>query len=275
LTPSRRALAGIGLGLVVARKAAAAAAGLVLQGEVVQGGLVTGTVPPGTRLTLDGRAVPVARDGRFALGFGRDASEARLTLLRPDGRTEVETLRPRKRSYEEQRISGLPPAMVSPDAVALERIKAEQGRINAARAHGLAEALWDGPFAWPAEGRISGVYGSRRILNGEPRAPHLGLDIAGPVGTAVGAMARGIVRLADHDLYFTGGTVILDHGLGLTTLYAHLSRIDVAVGERVGALQRIGAMGATGRVTGPHLHLGANWFGVAIDPELMLPARAA
>lgn len=246
-----------------------------LEGRLTQGGLLTGRVPRGTRLSLDGRAVPVATDGRFAFGFGRDAGDARLVVRMPGAAEATHVLSPERRTYVEQRINGLPQAMVTPDQAALERIRAEQARINAARAHGLAEALWGEGFVWPAEGPISGVYGSRRILNGEPRAPHLGVDVAGPVGTRVAAAGRGIVRLAEPDLYFTGGTVILDHGLGVTTLYAHLSRIVVAMGERLEAGRQLGLMGATGRVTGPHLHLGANWFGVAIDPALMLPPRQA
>jgi len=160
--------------------------------------------------------------------------------------------------------------MVSPNAQQLARIQAEQKRINAARASDAQMPYFAEPFAWPARARISGVYGSQRILNGEPRAPHLGLDIASPTGTPCTAMGGGRVALAEN-LYFTGNTIILQHGHGLTSLYAHLSEMDVAEGTMVRQGQRIGATGATGRVTGPHLHLGVSWFSTALDPRPLLP----
>ena len=159
---------------------------------------------------------------------------------------------------------------MSPDTAALERIRAEQKRLDAARAVDSAEQGFRGPFLWPAAGPISGVYGSQRILNGEPRAPHVGLDIAGREGAPVRAPAAGVVRLADPDLFFTGGTVILDHGHGVCTLYAHLSAIDVAPGAHLAAGAPVGRIGRTGRVTGPHLHFALYWQGVALDPAGVL-----
>jgi len=235
-----------------------------------QGGLALGQATPGSRVTLDGRAVRVAPDGRFIVGFARDAGPmARLAVSGPGG-SETRELAIAKRDWDIQRLNGLPPAMVSPNAQQLARIQAEQKRINAARASDAEMPYFAEPFAWPARARISGVYGSQRILNGEPRAPHLGLDIASPTGTPCTAMGGGRVALAEN-LYFTGNTIILQHGHGLTSLYAHLSEMDVAEGTMVRQGQRIGATGATGRVTGPHLHLGVSWFSTALDPRPLLP----
>ena len=231
-----------------------------------QGGLAQGRAVPGSRVTLDGKPVKVSPDGRFIIGFARDAAPtARLVV-----NGETRELQIAQREWDIQRLNGLPPAMVSPNAQQLARIQAEQKRINAARASDAEMPYFAEPFAWPARARISGVYGSQRILNGEPRAPHLGLDIASPTGTPCTAMGGGRVALAEN-LYFTGNTIILQHGHGLTSLYAHLSEMDVAEGTMVRQGQRIGATGATGRVTGPHLHLGVSWFSTALDPRPLLP----
>ncbi|UFN47560.1 M23 family metallopeptidase [Roseomonas sp. OT10] len=245
---------------------------LALSGPVSQGGLVTGRAAPGSRVTLDGRTVPVAADGTFALGFGRDATgEAVLAVTAPGGRTETRRLAIAPREWDVQRISGLPPAQVTPDPRALARIRAEQKRLNAARRTITPVPRFAEGFVWPVRGRISGHWGNQRILNGQPRAPHLGLDIAAPQGTPIGAMAAGRVTLAG-DLYFTGNTLLVEHGLGITSLYAHLSRVDVAEGQEVGRGQTIGLVGATGRATGPHLHLGLFWLSTPVDPEPLLPA---
>ncbi|HYZ33020.1 MAG TPA: M23 family metallopeptidase, partial [Crenalkalicoccus sp.] len=226
---------------------------------------------PGTRLTLDGHPVRVAADGAFAFGFGRDApARAVLRIEPPGGRAESETLHVTRRAWQIQKLQGLPEAMVTPPPEVMARIVAERERLAAIRRVASEPAEFLDGFAWPAQGRISGVYGSQRILNGEKRAPHLGLDIAVPTGTPVAAMAAGRVLLA-APLYFTGNTVILDHGLGVQSLYAHLSELAVAEGEAVARGGRIGLSGATGRVTGPHLHLGLNWFATAVDPRPVLP----
>jgi hypothetical protein len=238
---------------------------------LAQGGMALGQVKPGTRVALDGRPVHVAPDGRFAIGFPRDAAPtARLTVTTPGGGTEDRDLAIARREWDVQRINGLPGAMVSPNAQQLARINAERLRTAATRKVDSDLPFFAEPFIRPAQGRISGVFGSQRILNGEARAPHLALDIAAPTGTPVAAMGGGRILLADN-LYFTGNTIILDHGHGITSLYAHLSAMDVAEGEMVRQGQRIGAIGATGRVTGPHLHLGLNWLATALDPAPVLP----
>ena len=243
-----------------------------LSGALTQGGLVTGRAAPGARITLDGKAVPLSPEGVFALGFPRDAGpEAVLSVTPPGGRTETRRLAIAPRAWDVQRIDGLPPAQVTPDQRALARIRAEQARLDAARRAVTPAPRFAEGFVWPVRGRISGHWGNQRILNGQPRAPHLGLDIAAPQGTPVGAMAAGRVTLAG-ELYFTGNTLLVEHGLGVTSLYAHLSRIDVTEGQEVARGQRIGLLGATGRATGPHLHLGLFWLSTPVDPEPLLPA---
>ena len=248
----------------------AAALELSLDGDLMQGGMIVGKTEPGALVELDGRAIRLSADGHFVFGFGRDAAtNATLTITNGPDRL-VRELTVSQREYKIQRINGLPPKMVSPDPEQLARIRRENAWIAEVRRRDT-DALWFAePFASPAQGPISGVYGSQRILNGEPRRPHFGLDVAAPTGTAVTAPAHGIVALAEPDLYFTGGTVMLDHGHGITSVYSHLSRIDVPVGQSVERGEPIGAVGATGRATGPHLDWRVNWFEVRLDPALLL-----
>ncbi|TPG53541.1 M23 family metallopeptidase [Roseomonas nepalensis] len=254
--------------LLLARPAAAA---LVLPERVAQGALVTGRAEPGSRVAFEGRALRVSPAGVFAFGLGRDAGpEATLAVTAPGGAREERRLAVLPRAWDIQRLEGLPGRMVTPDAEDMARIRAEQERLNAARRTDTATPYFAEGFDWPARGRISGVYGSQRILNGQPRAPHLGLDIAVPVGTPLMAAAGGRVTLAEN-LYFTGNTLLIEHGHGVTTLYAHLSGIDVRPGEEVRRGQVVGASGATGRVTGPHLHLGLFWLSTSLDPRPVLP----
>lgn len=259
----RRVVLGAPL-LLLARRAHALdlpAAGLA------QGGFVQGHAAPGTRLALDGRVVRVAADGAFAFGFGRDHGAAStLAVTHPDGRREERRLPVARRQWSEQRISGLPPAQVTPDAETLERILRERERLAAARATDSALTGFAEGFRAPASGRISGVFGSRRILNGQPRQPHYGLDFAVPTGTPLLAAAAGRVTLAAA-FHFFGDLVVIDHGHGVNTLYAHLSRIDVSEGQMVGMGERIALSGATGRVTGPHLHFSLSWYQVWLDPQ--------
>jgi hypothetical protein len=244
---------------------------IALDGAVSQGGLVQGTIRPGARLTLDGRKIRVSRSGVFVIGFGRDAPRhATLTVTHPDGTSKTRRLEVRQRKYRVQRIDGLPGAKVTPPPEALSQIRTEGAMIRTARARDTDETWFRGGFTWPARGRISGIYGSRRILNGKPRRPHAGVDVAAPTGTPVVAAAGGVVSLARTGLFFTGGTVMIDHGFGVNTIYAHMSAVDVKQGARVEKGARIGRIGATGRVTGAHLHWGASWFGVRLDPALLV-----
>ncbi len=250
------------------------AAEIRLDGEFIQGGMVRGMAPPGTAVTLDGRALKVSPEGHFVFGFGRDASPAaELVLVHPGGEAETRIFNIMSRQYDIQRIEGLPQKMVTPPPETLERIRAEGAKVRRARAHDTAEIHFAAQFVWPAQGRISGVYGSQRILNGAPRQPHYGVDIAAPTGTAVRAPAAGEIRLAEPDLYYSGGTIILDHGHGLSSSFLHMSRVDVAVGQQVAHGEMIGAIGATGRVTGAHLDWRMNWFEQRLDPALLVGAQ--
>lgn len=244
---------------------------VVLEGDFEQGGLVFGRTDPGAEIHLDGTPVRVGEDGGFVFGFDRDAGrEAVLEITGPDGERVTERLSVAAREWDVQRIDGLPPQQVTPDEAALERIRREAVLINAARAADTAAEDFRGGFIWPVIGRISGIYGSQRILNGEPRQPHLGIDIAAPTGTPVVAAAPGSVTLAEADLFFTGGTVILDHGHGISTVYSHLDAVEVEVGERLEQGERLGTVGATGRVTGPHLDWRVNWFQTRVDPARLV-----
>lgn len=245
-------------------------------GTFVQGGLVVGHVAPGSSVTVDGRPVRVSVDGEFLLGFDRDAPAAvEIRITEPTGACRQQTVSVARRTFPVQRIEGLPPQQVTPDAQTVRRIQAEAALIAAAKARDSADPFFRSGFVWPVRGRLSGVYGSQRILNGQPRAPHGGLDIAAPLGTAVLATADGIVSLAHDDLFFTGKTVMIDHGFGLSSVYAHLDTVAVHPGQAVGKGAPIGTLGASGRATGPHLHWGVSLFDTRLDPALLVGPIAA
>jgi murein DD-endopeptidase MepM/ murein hydrolase activator NlpD len=257
------------LALLLLSGHSAAAARLDVAGQAIQGGLLRGVTEPGTRLSLDGASVTVTPEGEFIIGFGRDAKpHAELVAEAPDGSRARLELAVEQRQYLVQRIDGLPQETVTPDAAAQEQILRDAAAVKAARATLSAERGFAQVLTWPALGPISGVYGSQRILNGEPRSPHYGVDIAVPQGTPVTAAADGVVTLATP-FFLTGNTVIIDHGYRFSTVYAHLARLDVRPGDHVRQGQAIGTVGATGRVTAPHLHWGADWGDVRLDPLLL------
>jgi hypothetical protein len=271
---SRAVWRALGFGaLILAALTAGAAArggGVTLDGALTQGGLVIGRTVPGATVMLERRAIRVAADGTFVLGFGWNAApEARLDVLYPDGTARTETLAIGQRTYKVSRIDGLPARTVSPTSEDIERIGAESALIKTVRGRDTPDVFFRSRFVWPVVGRISGVYGSRRILNGKPRNPHLGVDIAAPKGTPVAATADGVVTLIHPGMFFTGKTLMIDHGHGLQSVYAHLDAIDVAHGAAVRQGQRIGRIGVTGRATAPHLHWGLSWFSIRLDPALV------
>jgi murein DD-endopeptidase MepM/ murein hydrolase activator NlpD len=248
---------------------------VALDGDFMQGGLIVGYAPAGSEVTFEGREVRVGDDGVFLLGFGREAPpQAIVEITLPDGTIESRDLAIAQREYDIQHIEGLPDQMVTPDESLLARIAAERELILAAWAHDTPATDFLGGFVWPVIGPISGVYGSQRILNGEPRQPHFGVDMAAPEGTPVMAPAGGIVRLAEPDLYFTGGTIIVDHGHGLSSTLMHLASVDIAVAQRVEQGDIVGTVGATGRATGPHLDWRMNLYDARIDPQLLVPPMA-
>ncbi|UNK57603.1 M23 family metallopeptidase [Pseudoxanthomonas daejeonensis] len=269
-----RALAGastLAAALVPAAVTAQSDDRVVFPASVPQGAMVLGKVPPGSRVEYAGRSLRTTGYGSVVFGIGRDESgPVQVTVIRPDGSRRDASIAVTARDWPVQRVDGVPPKTVDPPPVIAERIRREQAQVTAARARDDDRADFARPFTWPVQGRISGRFGNQRVYNGKPGSPHSGMDIAAPTGTPVLAPAAGVVTFAAPDLYLTGGTVLLDHGFGISSNFLHLSRIDVKVGDRVEQGQVIGAVGATGRATGPHLHWGMNWFDVRIDPLLVL-----
>ena len=246
-----------------------------LTGSAIQGGLIFGQTAPGSNISLDGTVISISADGRFVIGFDRDESGNReLQITLPDGKVLRESMTVRSREYAIERVDGLPPATVTPDPAALERIREDARMVSTARQHRDKQAYYANGFTWPAKGRISGVYGSQRVLNGEPRRPHYGLDIAAPEGTDVYAPADGLVTLTHPDLYFSGGTIILDHGQGLSSSFLHLSEILVEAGSFVKQGELIARIGATGRASGPHLDWRMNWLDRRVDPQPLVASSS-
>ncbi|MFD0738574.1 M23 family metallopeptidase [Lysobacter koreensis] len=243
----------------------------VFPGSVSQGALVLGRVPAGSVVRYGGRELRATPYGTVVFGVGRDeAGPLRLEVLGPEGRRDAIAIAVTPRDWPVERIDGVPPSTVNPPPAIAARIQREQAQVVAARARDDARADFAQDFVWPVTGRISGRFGNQRVYNGTPKSAHSGMDIAAPNGTPVKAPAAGVVTFAAPDLYLTGGTLLLDHGHGVSSNFLHLSRLDAKVGERVAQGQVIGAVGATGRATGPHLHWGMNWFDVRIDPLLLL-----
>ena len=247
-------------------------ADFILSGETEQGGDMIGTVPGGTiSLTFDGRAIPIAPDGKFLIAFDRDAGpSAQLVATLGDGRRVTKALAVAPRAWNISRLNSLPKFPV-PSAEFQRLRPPELAQIKAARSEDHAVDGWRQHFAWPATGRISTLFGSQRIYKGgEKGAYHSGIDIAVPTGTPVRAPADGVVILAsDHPFTLEGNLLMIDHGMGLNSAFLHLSHIDVSVGDHVRQGQVIAESGATGRATGPHLHWGLEWRGARIDPLLV------
>jgi len=248
-----------------------------LNDEPQQGALLWGKTAPGSKVLLDDEPLDSLPDGTFILGFGRDApARATLKIIAPDNSGECrQQLTVANRSYAISRVNGVPQKTVTPPEEDLERIRRERELVRQAKSQRFQRAdlihSLIGGMNWPLTGRISGVYGSQRIYNGTPGHPHYGIDIARPTGTPVRAPSGGIITLAEPDLYFAGGTVILDHGYGLSSSFLHLSKILVTVGQEVKAGELIGEVGASGRATGPHLDWRMSWRNRRVDPQLLVP----
>ena len=248
---------------------------LKLQGQYTQGGMLRGQVPKGSTLRLNGKKLSQSSTGDFVIGFGRDdALEQELELITTSGKTVAIPFKLQPRTYKEQRIEGVPGRTVNPDPKHLQRIREEGRQVSQARWANSEEKGFLQNFIWPLQGPITGVYGSRRVYNGEPRRPHYGIDIAAPEGTEILAPADGVVTMAHGDMFFSGATMVIDHGLGINTSYLHMSKMLVKKGEKVQQGQVIGLVGATGRATGPHLCWRLNWFQTRLDPQLIVPAMA-
>jgi len=244
---------------------------LELGGRLVQGSLVFGRTAPDAAVRFDGDPVRVSPDGVFLIGFGRDAPETQsLVVTLPDGRTRERTLHIARHEYDIQRIDGIAPDKVNPPEDEWPRIRKEIERVKQARRRDDARTDFLQDFHWPLVGPITGVYGSQRVYNGEPRRPHYGVDIAAPAGTVVHAPAAGIVTVADPDMYFSGGTIILDHGHGLSSAFLHMRKLYVHVGQRVEQGGALGEVGSRGRATGAHLDWRINLFQRRLDPTFLV-----
>ncbi|WP_438865050.1 M23 family metallopeptidase [Neptunicella sp.] len=249
-------------------------AAMELRGEMTQGSMIVGKTVADTSVWLDGDALKVSPQGDFVFGFSREAKLThQLEWAQPGQTKQHKTLTLTKREYKIERIKGLPPKMVTPDPDVLERIRAEGRRIAKARRIDDDRIDFTQPFIWPAKGRISGFYGSQRILNGKPKTPHYGVDVAAKTGSPVVAPADGVVTFWQPDMYYSGGTMLIDHGHGISSAFLHLSAAHVKVGQTVKQGELVAEVGQTGRATGPHLDWRINWFNVRLDPALLVPAQ--
>lgn len=249
-----------------------AACQVVLPDDLQQGSLVRVQASPELTLSFLGRRLARTNDGAAVFGIAYNAPKTMAIHAKgPDCDGELR-FPVAQRSYRIERVDGVPQNTVTPDPETAKRIAAEGAMITAARATDSKRLDWRLPMIWPAKGRESGVYGSQRVLNGTPGSPHLGLDMAAPTGTPVLAALPGVVSLAHQGMVMTGKTVLLDHGFGISTIYIHLSAVEVKQGQLVSQGQRLGAIGSTGRSSGPHLHFQVHWYQEKLDPKLVLPA---
>ena len=240
------------------------------KGKFIQGHYIVGVTDPSSKIIIDKKNVKVSEDGYFVFGIDRDRKfDLTITKIN-NGKKEKIIKKVLKRKYNIQRIDGLEESKVTPPESVYKRIKKENNKIGEARAINSDLPFFKNQFIMPVEGIISGVYGSQRILNGKPRWPHYGIDIAAKKGTMIKSSGSGVVTMAEDDLYYTGGTIIMDHGHGISTIYSHLETVLVSVGDKINKGDLIGTVGSTGRSTGPHLDFRINWFQTRLDPMSVL-----
>ena len=240
------------------------------KGKFIQGHYIVGVTDPSSKIIIDKKNVKVSKDGYFVFGIDRDRKfDLTITKIN-NGKKEKIIKKVLKRKYNIQRIDGLAESKVTPPESVYKRIKKENNKIGQARAINSDLPFFKNQFIMPVEGIISGVYGSQRILNGKPRWPHYGIDIAAKKGTMIKSSGSGVVTMAEDDLYYTGGTIIMDHGHGISTIYSHLETVLVSVGDKINKGDLIGTVGSTGRSTGPHLDFRVNWFQTRLDPMSIL-----
>lgn len=245
---------------------------LGLPDELTQGGFYVGKVASGSNVWLGEKKLKISPEGYFAFGLNwKQGGMAKFRLLDTKGTEYPQRLTVRKQKYDVQHIDGLPSKMVTPPKQVLARIKADSVRVKKARTTDSDRQDFRRVFIWPVRGRISGKFGNHRILNGTPKSPHTGMDIAAPTGTPIVAPLGGVVTMVS-DLYYTGNTLIIDHGFGVSTVFAHMNSVTVRVGQMIKQGDKIGTVGATGRATGPHLHWGLNWYKERLNPALVLGA---
>jgi murein DD-endopeptidase MepM/ murein hydrolase activator NlpD len=236
------------------------------KGKFIQGHYIIGITDPSVEIIIDKKKVKVSKDGYFVFGIDRDRKFDLIITKIKNKKKEKIIKKILKRKYAIQRIDGLEENKVTPPESVYKRIKKENNKIGEARAINSDLPFFKSQFIMPVKGIISGVYGSQRILNGKPRWPHYGIDIAAKKGTMIRSSGSGIVTMAEDDLYYTGGTIIMDHGHGISTIYSHLESIMVSIGDNINQGDVIGTVGSTGRSTGPHLDFRVNWFQTRLDP---------
>ncbi|MPY26592.1 M23 family metallopeptidase [Shewanella sp. YLB-07] len=252
-----------------------ASAQIQLTGKMEQGALIRAMVEPGTQVFLNGKALKVTPEGAFAFGFSREAElKQELKLVYPDGLTQIKPLSIKTKEYKIDRVNGISKKIMKPDPKAVERSRKDSKQVRAARSQFSEIESFTQDFIWPLTGRISGVYGSQRVYNGKPGNPHYGVDVAAKTGTVVVAPADGVISLSVADMFYSGGTIILDHGYGVSSSFLHLSKLYVKDGEVIKQGQAIAEVGATGRVTGPHLDWRVNWYQMRLDPVTIVPNMA-
>ena len=239
-------------------------------GKFVQGHFILGKTNPGSKIVIDKTEIKVSKDGYFVFGIDRDRKFDILITMIGNNKKEKITKKVFKRKYKIQKIDGLPENKVTPPESVYKRIKKENNAIGKARAINSDLNYFKNKFIMPVDGIITGVYGSQRILNGKPKWPHYGIDIAAKLGTHIISSGNGIVTMAEDDLYYTGGTIIMDHGHGISTIYSHLENVLVSVGDKINQGDIIGTVGSTGRSTGPHLDFRINWFQTRLDPMTVI-----
>jgi len=247
---------------------------VTFEGKFIQGSFILGKTEPGSEVFIDKKKVKVTSDGFFVFGLGRDRKYDVVITVDKDGNKQKIVKKVQKRQYNIQRIDGLEEKKVTPPEEVYERIKRENKWIGEARAIESNLTFFTKKFTVPIENAIiSGVYGSQRILNGKPKWPHYGLDFAADKGTQIKAMQDGTVTLAEPDLFYTGGTLIFDHGHGISTLYMHMKKILAKKGQKVKQGDVIGTVGSSGRATGAHLDVRLNWFQTRLDPATVLDIK--
>ncbi|GGI86191.1 M23 family metallopeptidase [Shewanella gelidii] len=253
-----------------------AAANITFDGLFEQGALVRAKVAPDTKVWLNNEPLMLTPDGELAFGFAREAAlKQELKLKLADGSEQVIPLKIKSREYKIQRVNGIAKKIMKPDPKAVARSRQDSKQVKTARGQFTDNQAFMQDFIWPLTGRISGVYGSQRVYNGKPGTPHYGVDVAAKTGTVIVAPADGTVSLAVADMFYSGGTIIVDHGYGVSSSFLHLSKLYVAPGDFIAQGQPIGEVGATGRATGPHLDWRLNWYQMRLDPVSIVPSMAS
>ena len=239
-------------------------------GKFIQGHFIVGQTEKKSKILIDKKEIKVSKNGYFVFGIDRDRKLDLVITKISDGKKERIIKKIYKRKYQIQRIDGLDEKKVTPPEEVYNRIKEENNRIGKARSKNSDLVFFKNQFIMPVKGIVTGVYGSQRILNGKPKWPHYGIDIAAEKGTKIKSSGSGVVTMAEDDLYYTGGTIIMDHGHGISTIYSHLEEVMVNVGDEIKQGNVIGTVGSTGRSTGPHLDFRVNWFQTRLDPMTIL-----